>query len=624
MARVLKIDVVIDESGQGRRAASELEASVKKVEAAGNGVAAGFSRSEEKLKAFEQAADAAEESAKNLASSSAYTATEVVGLGLAIGGMLAVVGAAGAAIYELGNYVKDASEYYIEQSGVLEVNQKAVDSLAKSWDAVRFSIGEAVIGGAGDFQNWIHATEAGLILVGSHISAAIELYEKLAKVSNPSYWNPFDSGDTPGIDTTKRNPKPRSSWNPFDLGGLPGPGTENTSFGEDEEWRKRQKDPWRGGNDPLGLKVPTMDASIAEMENQAAIARIKKENAILDAQAVDSAKELQRLYQDGETDLATITRIKAEHIKLENDMNAAIQRTVDAYRLEITLAEKANAVRIKEGGQDTRDDFMRGSMTPEDFQKYQIGVKADRQIAEIDPRTANAEKLKRTYQAEKELALIQMRQASEGMTQGIADDLNHFRAVYADVIGSLPITFKEILPEIVGASGALRDSMTGDLNAVSSAAAAAAQQYTVLGQAASKADIAAGLTQLGDAYADAGFHAAIDPNITRLRRAQTGGILARASGGMVETHYLAGGGSMGTDTVPAMLTPGEGVLSRTGMSALDRLNAGGTLGRGGMTIEKGAVVIDARGAQFADEASLAKLAQRVGQQLDAMAQRVGG
>ena len=50
-----------------------------------------------------------------------------------------------------------------------------------------------------------------------------------------------------------------------------------------------------------------------------------------------------------------------------------------------------------------------------------------------------------------------------------------------------------------------------------------------------------------------------------------------ALGGIVPQYFGVGGSPFvprGTDTVPAMLTPGEGVLSRRGMDALGRLNAG--------------------------------------------------
>jgi hypothetical protein len=62
----------------------------------------------------------------------------------------------------------------------------------------------------------------------------------------------------------------------------------------------------------------------------------------------------------------------------------------------------------------------------------------------------------------------------------------------------------------------------------------------------------------------------------------------------------------GTDTVPAMLTPGEGVLSRRGMQALGRLNSGA--GVGGVVVN-----VDARGALFPDRESQHQLGKIVSQ-----------
>jgi hypothetical protein len=45
----------------------------------------------------------------------------------------------------------------------------------------------------------------------------------------------------------------------------------------------------------------------------------------------------------------------------------------------------------------------------------------------------------------------------------------------------------------------------------------------------------------------------------------------------------------GTDTVPAMLTPGEGVVSRRGMDALSAINRGEV--GDSIVIEKGAIVV---------------------------------
>jgi hypothetical protein len=76
---------------------------------------------------------------------------------------------------------------------------------------------------------------------------------------------------------------------------------------------------------------------------------------------------------------------------------------------------------------------------------------------------------------------------------------------------------------------------------------------------------------------------------------------AAARGGLVTdtgVQYLASGGlarilgfrPRGTDTVPAMLTPGEGVINRRGMDALSAINRGEV--GGSIVIEKGAIVVN--------------------------------
>jgi hypothetical protein len=82
-------------------------------------------------------------------------------------------------------------------------------------------------------------------------------------------------------------------------------------------------------------------------------------------------------------------------------------------------------------------------------------------------------------------------------------------------------------------------------------------------------------------------------------------------GGYVRPRYAAMGMFVprGTDTVPAMLTPGEGVLSRRGMRALGALNEGGMVGGGhtfNLTIHAG----DRQGGRDAAEGFLETMKQR--------------
>jgi hypothetical protein len=80
------------------------------------------------------------------------------------------------------------------------------------------------------------------------------------------------------------------------------------------------------------------------------------------------------------------------------------------------------------------------------------------------------------------------------------------------------------------------------------------------------------------------------PNIAWRYEPDTGGNPYGARGGLVSAHgiqYLRMGGlARGTDTVPAMLTPGESVLTRRaterlGTDAIAELNRGSYWGGGG-------------------------------------------
>jgi uncharacterized protein YukE len=86
-----------------------------------------------------------------------------------------------------------------------------------------------------------------------------------------------------------------------------------------------------------------------------------------------------------------------------------------------------------------------------------------------------------------------------------------------------------------------------------------------------------------------------------------------AHGGYVHARrgmgYFANGWvPRGTDTVPAMLTPGEGVLSRRGMAALGKLNDGGAVG--GQVFNITVTANDRQGGREAAEAIVEVMRQR--------------
>jgi uncharacterized protein YukE len=74
-------------------------------------------------------------------------------------------------------------------------------------------------------------------------------------------------------------------------------------------------------------------------------------------------------------------------------------------------------------------------------------------------------------------------------------------------------------------------------------------------------------------------------------------------------YFSAGFVPRGTDTVPAMLTPGEGVLSRRGVRALGALNEGGTVG-GGNVFHINITANDESGGRAAAEAFIESMRQR--------------
>ena len=58
-----------------------------------------------------------------------------------------------------------------------------------------------------------------------------------------------------------------------------------------------------------------------------------------------------------------------------------------------------------------------------------------------------------------------------------------------------------------------------------------------------------------------------------------GGLIKYSMGGKVASRYLSSGGSLGSDTIPAMLTPGEFVIKRPavqnfGVKKLEAINSG--------------------------------------------------
>lgn len=339
--------------------------------------------------------------------------------------------------------------------------------------------------------------------------------------------------------------------------------------------------------------------------------------------AVSSELARQEQYLAHELSLQNeIARIEKERERVifqsGEDLRRVLEASKAAFDNEIAGKFMENLRNIKQETYNIRDAFLAVALSKQDLTGDGVGdmakVTADqkyqRQVEGVDTRAGNAAELIRRFEAERQMAILQAKQGAEGMTTAMADEFNAFRIQFSDIIGTLPVEFQGIVPDVLASSAALRNGLTADMSAVRARQDDAIQGYILIAQTAEQAaDTAARLSATDKRLADAGWFVNIDPNVSKIREQQTGGRLF-AAGGYVEPRYLAGGGSAGTDTVPAMLTPGEGVLSRTGMRALDQLNAGGGLGSksGASSV---AITIDARGAQFADDAALDRLADKL-------------
>jgi hypothetical protein len=89
-----------------------------------------------------------------------------------------------------------------------------------------------------------------------------------------------------------------------------------------------------------------------------------------------------------------------------------------------------------------------------------------------------------------------------------------------------------------------------------------------------------------DPQVEAAVLRSIDSGTARGSRGTIGsflGALGLASGGMVPKYFVSGGFAKGTDTIPAMLTPGEFVINKNaansiGTNNLNKLNNGQSMG----------------------------------------------
>lgn len=597
--RILKINVIVDENGTAERKLDTLD---KKVDGLGDGANKATAPVDRLSRSVGGLGDESQELNASLQGTNASFGAGVP----LVGGYTAAVLAAGAAAAvlvtgatALAGIIKESTEYYIEQSGVLEVNRSAVDRLADTWDRVRYAIGQATLGTSGDFTSWIDLVNGGLALMGSHLAAGIEFYKELGRLAAD-----FAAGGPVGMITGASRGMPDVDTRLKNADGSP------TAFGYLQQNQNRFKD--RMMVDDATFGVGGFERAMQET------ARMKQEQAEAD-------RELVRLQKEQERAAEANVRM---HARLVEELHRVEEAGRQAFDVEIASSFMRQLGQIQGVSEGIRDNFAELVLSGNELKQFNINERADRALAGVDDRAENAGVLRQRIEAQRELEQLMLRKDTEGPSDGLHLDVMIFAEKYAEVIGDLPKTLQGIVPEMAAASGEIRDTMTSDFESVGQSAE---QTFVSIDNRLRSS------AELMDAYrlklfdaeenlkrgnpfgiADRQFEAAGLIKEAALKAQRREAFVGFETGGIVPQYFGIGGYARGTDTVPAMLTPGEGVLSLRGMEALDRLNRGGGVG-GGISIS-----IDARGAQFTDERQLEVLADKVQQKLHELGVRVAG
>ena len=337
-----------------------------------------------------------------------------------------------------------------------------------------------------------------------------------------------------------------------------------------------------------------------------------------------------RLLNERQTEAAEAAKkLAQEEAALEKELRDVQAAARDAFDAEIADGFMDNMQGIRERTRAIRDDFAAMALSGSQLKAWQINEGASRERDEIDPRAENAAQAASMLEAQRQLQMLMLKRDTEGVTDELNFQFLVFRDTYKDVLQGLPATLGEVIPAMQAGAAAMVEPLTDGFDRVGSKA-----EQTFSGVIAivhrTSAELLAMSAQLeldaernmqrGNAFGIGSFQR---QDAARMRdragyAAYSQSMLGFADGGIVPYYFGAGGFvPRGTDTVPAMLTPGEGVISRRGMDAFDRLNRGSI---GGLTIN--APLVDARGAQFTDEASMDRLAEKLQQKLQETYARV--
>jgi TP901 family phage tail tape measure protein len=237
-----------------------------------------------------------------------------------------------------------------------------------------------------------------------------------------------------------------------------------------------------------------------------------------------------------------INKIYDKRKKALEDIAKLNQKIAENQKSQLTIAEALSSGDISAAARAVQDARTKASQYAEEQQMQALEKK--RQM-ELDGIIVNG-KTKEAYEAEIAKLNLQIAERELALANGAATSAG-------------------------GGTGATGSRTNTGADAAAAAAAAAAAE------AARKA------------IAKATFQKAIDTRSTNTVTAKQalsiltkadGGLIRMAAGGKVMS-YFAGGGSLGSDTIPAMLTPGEFVVKRPavqsfGVKNLEAINSGKT------------------------------------------------
>ena len=584
--KVLKLNIVIDEDGKARRAVTDLETGIQRIE----GTSSSHTRATVKQAAaiedlggrmrvtaktvdeltghtekLDRGMQSLSKATLQIGTAAALVDPRMAGLGRTMMGVSNGAGALGVAIGGLAvvaageiAFLKESAELYLRKSRLLDEHQPHVDELRGKWEALLYVTGAGLIGSGQHFDGWIDLVGDGLVtLVADKILPAILAWNQLRAAM---------LGETPD---------PRN-------GTKRGPGTD-VQLPSPSPWDISRR------QDPDGLEAALKHIAAFDAAQRA---------------AAETAKALRN-----------------EMVGIRNELTTIEMSSKAAFDDEIFASYKKQMTDIRGLTFGIRDDFAAMVLSGKDLQTFKINESTDRAIADIDPRASNAGDMTAKLQAQRELALLMMKKDSEGMTDELVMQLRVFQQTWGHIVGDLPVHFQAMLPKLKEAAEQIPKSFKPQFDKVRADAEETFNLITIqaksslelLNEAATMDMDAERNMQRGDSSGMGFFQRRAAAS--KRKKAFDQGMWGFEDGGIVGVHGIRyfdrGGMARGTDTVPAMLTPGELVLN-----AAQQKNVAASMG--GVTIQ-----VDARGAQFQDDAALDRLVDKIQRRFSVLSERMG-